>query len=150
MMISKKLAKLTGAVLLVVLLGGGTTSSAALECSDVRAMRSTFERAVRGFNGHGRLNTTGVLGGFANNVWQTLSNPSDPSSMGCIGQSARLGELLNAGKFAGWRFDQRFEVGSASPILLPHAWVTATDAHGHVIDLDPWTNEFVVHGVVLR
>lgn len=136
--------RIIGAIFVVVLLSG-STSSASLECADVSAMRVAFDDAVKGFNAEGRLHTSGVAGGVANNLWQTVSHPSDPANMGCEGQSQRLFELMNGQKFAGWNFQQRFEVGAASPILLPHAWITATDVHGHVIDLDPWTNEFHVH-----
>lgn len=133
------------AVFFLIVILSGNPSSASLECNEVSGMRVTFDAAVKGFNQNGRLPTSGIAGGLINNLWQTVSHPSDPANMGCIGQSARLGELLNAGHFAGWSFQQRFEVGAASPILLPHAWITATDAHGHVIDLDPWSNEFHVH-----
>lgn len=139
-----RIMRVIGALIAIVV-SSGSTSSAALECADVSAMRVAFDYAVKGFNANGRLHTSGVLGGFANNLWQTVSHPVDPANMGCEGQSQRLSELLNAGKFAGWSFQERFEVGAASPILLPHAWITATDAHGHVIELDPWTNQFLVH-----
>jgi hypothetical protein len=126
-----------------ILIFSGAAASASVECKDVTEMRVTFATEVRGFNGSGRLPTSGVLGGFANNLWQTVRHSSDPSSMGCIGQTSRLAEELRD-EYPGWTFDQRFEFGFSSPILLPHAWVTATDAHGHVIDLDPWTNEFTI------
>lgn len=139
-----RIIRIIGALLAIVV-SSGSTSSAALECADISTMRVEFDRAVKGFNANGRLHTSGVLGGFANNLWQTISHPGDPANMGCEGQSQRLFELLNARKFSGWNFQERFEVGLSSPILLPHAWITATDSHGHTIELDPWTDQFTVH-----
>jgi hypothetical protein len=133
-------------ILAAVILAGilsGTAAPADVESKDVAAMRVTFRATVQEFNRAGRLATSGVIGGFANNVWQTVWHSSDPASLGCVGQTSSLANHLRE-EFPGWAFDQRFEFGFDSPIFLPHAWITARNGHGEKVDLDPWTNEFTV------
>ncbi len=38
----------------------------------------------------------------------------------------------------GWTWEERYEYGIFSPILLPHQWLTGHGPKGRVVQIDPW------------
>jgi hypothetical protein len=111
-------------------------STSSVEAADVMEMRAAVRQSVLEMNEQGRLPLNGIAGGMVNNIWQTVSHPSDPSRMGCGWQAEYVRAKL-AG-IPGWRFEERYEVGFRSPILLPHQWLTGYGPNGRVIQIDPW------------
>jgi len=103
---------------------------------DVSEMRAILAQSLLEMNHDGRLPLSGIAGGMANNVWQTVSHPTDPDRLGCGWQSSYL--LTRLQVISGWHFEQRYEVGFSSPILLPHQWVTGHGPNGRVVQIDPW------------
>lgn len=106
------------------------------EAADLKQMRAVLVQCIAEMDHRGRLPLNGVAGGMLNNVWQTVSHPSNPALLGCGWQATYVHEKL-AGT-PGWRFEQRFELGLSSPILLPHQWLTAYGPDNRVIEIDPW------------
>lgn len=123
------------ALLTVAAFPADSSSGTSAELHQFRAVLAT---SILEMNADGRLPLSGVSGGMANNIWQTVSHPGEPSRMGCGFQAQYVLDKL-AGRFPGWRFEQRYEVGLASPILLPHQWLTAYGPRGAVIQIDPWS-----------
>lgn len=111
-------------------------SSSTAPDRDVSEMRAILANSLLEMNRAGRLPLSGVAGGMANNVWQTVSHPADPSRLGCGWQSGYL--LTRLQTIPGWHFEQRYEVGFSSPILLPHQWLTGYGPNGRVVQIDPW------------
>lgn len=112
----------------------GSTASAPNH--DVSEMRAILRRSIVEMNAQGRLPLSGAAGGMANNVWQTISHPSDPRRLGCGWQSEFL--LMRLSGLKGWTWKERYEYGISSPILLPHQWLTGYGPNGRIVQIDPW------------
>lgn len=111
-------------------------SSSSTPNRDVSEMRAILAQSLLEMNHDGRLPLSGIAGGMANNVWQTISHPADPERLGCGWQSSYL--LTRLQTIPGWRFEQRYGVGFSSPILLPHQWLTGYGPNGRIVQIDPW------------
>lgn len=130
-------------LLFVLSVAGLVTSSYVVNANmDVMAMKFQFDDLVRDLNQHGRVPTTGVTGGFINNIWQSTMHSDDPGALGCGGQAEFVRERLS-GVFPSWSFALQSEIGVRSPILLPHTWVRAYGPRGETVDIDPWLDSFV-------
>ncbi len=112
------------------------SSTSIEETNDLLKMRAIVNASVAEMDRDGRLPVNGIVGGMANNLWQTISHPSDPERMGCGWQMNYLLAKLNG--MRGWTFEPRYEVGFSSPIFLPHQWITARGPGGRVLQIDPW------------
>ena len=122
------------AALTVWVIPADSTSKA--EAADLMDMRVALRQSIEEMNRQGRLPLDGIAGGMLNNIWQTVSHPSDPSRLGCGWQANYLLAKLQGAP--GWHFELRYEVGLSSPILLPHQWLTGHGPDGRVIQIDPW------------
>ena len=111
-------------------------TSCGMESADAIRMRAILRDSIVEMNREGRLPVNGIAGGMANNVWQTISHPSDPSRLGCGWQANHV--LPKLQRIPGWTFELRYEVGFSSPIFLPHQWIIAHGPHGRILQIDPW------------
>lgn len=107
---------------------------------DASPVYSVYTLAVNQLDAAGRLPMNGALAGEINNAYQFFTHPTQPARLGCGDQAAFVYARLS--QIKGWSFEMRYAYGFASPILLPHQWITGHGPNGQTVQIDPWSNTF--------